>query len=196
MPKIKSHSKDSLAVSAMLVFWSRGYSNTSMDHLVQATGVSRHGIYGDFGNKKALFLASLNAYQQTVVSPAFEQVEQENATIEAIYRYFEHQISLAEQTGLPGPGCLIANTMTEIADGDREILNQVEFHNRRLDQGFLSVLKRQTSSLTDSDLSVLAQTLTVFAQGLWSASRVSSDASSLRATVFSFMSLIQMRLAQ
>ena len=33
---------------AVAMFWERGYSETSMEDLVDATGVSRYGIYGTF----------------------------------------------------------------------------------------------------------------------------------------------------
>ena len=48
---------------AMYVFWQKGYINTSIDDLVQATGVSRFGLYDEFGSKHGLFLASLDYYQ-------------------------------------------------------------------------------------------------------------------------------------
>ena len=41
--------------SAMEIFAARGYTNTSIDDVVKATGVSRYGIYGTFGNKRELF---------------------------------------------------------------------------------------------------------------------------------------------
>ena len=44
------------------LFASRGYSDTSMDDIVKATGVSRYGIYGTFGNKRELFEQALERY--------------------------------------------------------------------------------------------------------------------------------------
>ena len=57
------------------LFSSKGYSDTSMEDIVQATGVSRYGIYGDFGSKRGLFAAVFDVYQREVVSPAFARVE-------------------------------------------------------------------------------------------------------------------------
>jgi TetR/AcrR family transcriptional repressor of nem operon len=37
---------------AMELFSTRGYSDTSMEEIVKATGVSRYGLYGTFGNKR------------------------------------------------------------------------------------------------------------------------------------------------
>ncbi|MEM6902905.1 MAG: acetate--CoA ligase family protein, partial [Pseudomonadota bacterium] len=40
------------------------------------------------------------------------------ADLDAIAQYFETQISAAEQAGLPGPGCFVANAATEVAPHD------------------------------------------------------------------------------
>ncbi len=40
---------------AVALFWKKGFFDSSMDDLVKATGVSRYGIYGTFGNKREFF---------------------------------------------------------------------------------------------------------------------------------------------
>lgn len=70
MPRPRTQSREQLVDSAMAVFWKSGYFATSMEDLVAATGVSRGGIYTDFGGKDALFLASLKAYRERFAAPA------------------------------------------------------------------------------------------------------------------------------
>ncbi len=41
----------------MTVFWRKGYEATSIDDLVQATGINRASMYGTFGSKEGLLLA-------------------------------------------------------------------------------------------------------------------------------------------
>ena len=120
----------------------RGYNATSLDDLVNATGVSRHGIYGDFGGKRALFLASLDHYSEAVVTPAFAEVEAGGADLTTVAGYFEHQIRRAEGPGLPGRGCLMANTMTEVAPRDDEVRKLVSAHADRLRYGFANALAK------------------------------------------------------
>lgn len=43
------------------VFRQRGYAATSVDHLVEATGVHRGSLYGVFGSKRGVFLRVLDA---------------------------------------------------------------------------------------------------------------------------------------
>ncbi|MDH4316580.1 MAG: TetR/AcrR family transcriptional regulator, partial [Gammaproteobacteria bacterium] len=56
---------------AVDLFSSRGYSETSMDDIVKATGVSRYGIYGTFGNKRELFEQALERYADGMGKQSF-----------------------------------------------------------------------------------------------------------------------------
>lgn len=47
--------------AAAAVFLRRGFTATSVDHLVEATGVHRGSLYGTFGSKHGLFLRVVDA---------------------------------------------------------------------------------------------------------------------------------------
>ncbi len=166
-----------------------------MADLVAATGVSRHGIYSDVGGKHDLYLLAFGAYQDQVVSPAFEPVEADEATLADIAAYFETQIALAEHVGLPGPGCFVANAMTETAPHDEAVARQVALHNARLTAGFYKTLRQTGPHLGDTEVQQLADFLTVSAQGLWSMSRVVKTAAPMRAHVTTLMDLLKGKLA-
>lgn len=67
----------------MLVFWQRGYANTSLQELERATGVNKSGLYAEFAGKDDLFLSSLRHYiaeragegQLTPLPPGWRNVE-------------------------------------------------------------------------------------------------------------------------
>lgn len=181
----------------MLRFWQHGFGATSMDDLVRSTGVSRHSIYSQFGGKGELFAACLDAYVLAVVTPAFAQVEAPGATLDAITAYFEQQIACGEAAGLPGFGCLMANTMTEVAPCNGAVAAIVARHNGRLQSGFCAALKntsrgagRMSASRSTDDL---ALALVVFANGLWSFSRTVSDARPLRSATHEMLLLTRER---
>ena len=48
--------------AAMEVFWSNGYSSTSLSDVTDAMGINKPSLYAAFGNKEALFLRALNRY--------------------------------------------------------------------------------------------------------------------------------------
>lgn len=55
--------------AAATVFRQRGYASTSVDHLVEATGVHRGSLYGVFGSKHGLFLRALDAAEDPQSDP-------------------------------------------------------------------------------------------------------------------------------
>lgn len=191
MPRTASFKPEDLIDRALMAFWTGGYHATSMDTLVAATGVSRHGIYKSFPDKHALYLACFDAYQTAVVSPAFDVVEAPDADLHSIAQYFETQITAAEQAGLPGPGCFVANAATEVAPHDHATAAMVAVHNDRLRAGFGNALRNALPDLDDPARNALADACLVFATGLWSLSRVTTDPATLRAAVEAFLQTLE-----
>ncbi|MEP2734987.1 MAG: helix-turn-helix domain-containing protein [Erythrobacter sp.] len=196
MPRHKTYTKASLVEAAMHEFWRNGYEATSMDDLVRASGVSRHGIYSDVGGKRELFLAGFETYKETIVSPALNAIAIEGSGLAGIRRYFEIQIALAESGGLPGPGCLVANAMTETAPHDNDVAAEVQAHNELLTASFLQAITRHAPSLPKSERIAISSFLTMVAQGLWSMSRTIEKASTLRAQASTLISILEERLSQ
>lgn len=194
MPRPVSFTQKDLTEKALAQFWQHGYHATSMDDLVNATAVSRHGIYKSFGGKKKLFIACFDAYQTAVVSPAFSVVETSTADLSSIAAYFDFQITAGEAAGLPGPGCFVANSATEVAPHDADVHRQVSLHNARLHQGFEAALRNEMTArgtAATCDIADLARTCVVFANGLWSMSRIVDDAQDLRRAVATFLTSLK-----
>src|ERR1700730_11789741 len=62
MAGVKQFDRDEVLDRAIVAFWTRGYEATSIDDLVEATGINRGSIYGTFGDKRRLFLMALDRY--------------------------------------------------------------------------------------------------------------------------------------
>src|SRR5690348_6055168 len=45
-------------------FWKAGYAGTSLDDLVEATGMNRPSLYAAFGDKRDLYLKTLEHYRE------------------------------------------------------------------------------------------------------------------------------------
>ena len=120
---------------AMMVFWQKGYVDTSIDDLVDATGVSRYGLYAEFGSKRGLFLASLDYYQENAVQAFFGIVEQAGAALPEIRLYFDKILDFYSQpTGKLG--CLMCNSATEVAPHDQGVKEKVNGAMERMTTGF------------------------------------------------------------
>lgn len=197
MPRPKEIERTELINRAMLHFWSHGYASSSISELVKATGASRHALYSEFKGKQDLFLACLDHYQPCVVSPAFNQVQEKGADLESVAAYFEFQISRAEQGTLPGPGCLVANTITEAVRKQSLVKDRIEAHLSRMEKGYNAVLKvenRAHGYRSSKDLKQLASLMVTATQGIWCQSRLISDANILRQSAQCLIDLIKLRI--
>ncbi len=104
----------------MAVFWTKGYSDTSMDDLVNATGVSRYGIYGTFGNKRELFAKALANYADGQSRLLLGALADEDASLPQIVAFFDMRVAQAASPA-GRRGCLICNTATELAPHDPDM---------------------------------------------------------------------------
>ena len=191
MPRSQSFTSASISERALPVFWRNGFVGTSIEDLTRAVGASRHAIYSAFADKRALLVGCIETYRRSIVDPAFSVVEEEGAGLDAIAIYFEMQIVAAEQAGLPGDGCLLANLTTEIAPHDPEVTEAVQAHLARLRLGFAQALRNAPGHFTDVQVDGLAALLATAAQGLWSVARVTDDAADLRRPVAALLQLIE-----
>jgi len=124
---------------AMRVFWAKGYFATSIEDLVNATGVSRYGLYSEFGDKNGLFHAALDHYEANVVRPMLDIIGQPGASLAAIRALFT---LLGEFMRQPGGklGCLVFNSVNEMGLHDEATAGKILEVRQRLAQGILHML--------------------------------------------------------
>jgi TetR/AcrR family transcriptional regulator, copper-responsive repressor len=65
MGRPKGFSREEVLEKAMPVFWKRGFADTSLQELEQATGVNKSGLYTEFEDKEDLFVACLRHYLES-----------------------------------------------------------------------------------------------------------------------------------
>lgn len=173
MPRTPEFDKSEALDKAMLLFWQKGYTDTSIDDLVGFTGVSRYGLYGTFGGKHDLFLAALDNYRDSVISSQLQRLETKGASWKDIHLFFEGLSALA-QTPDGQLGCLMCNTSTEVAPHDEQVALKVEAHIKRLQKAFRAALEQsqKKGELSKSiNTSQTADFLVGVTQGIFALSR-------------------------
>jgi len=106
--------------NAMQVFAARGYSNTSIDDVVKATGVNRYSLYGTFGNKRELFEQALEKYTEHMGKATFMRMLKPDSSIEHIRATFDERIAHMFDNEQKN-GCLVVHTAMELAPRDKDI---------------------------------------------------------------------------
>lgn len=119
---------------ATAVFWKSGFRATSVTDLVQATGLDPEQIYRTYGSKRGLYLEVIDTYARQNLVQLQTCLDRETSCVKAIELYFQ---AIAEQlqTDRYGRGCLMINTLQEMASEDDQV--------RRLITQYLNLLENQ-----------------------------------------------------
>ena len=150
MPWQKSFDRKQAIEQAMLLFWRRGYEDTSMAELVEATGASRYGLYDEFGDKRGLFLAALDRYLARLVKPNYRALNRKNAGLDEIRAFFGAFIAVAG-TRVQVMGCLMCHTASRPIANDADVARRVALFMDVLKNSFTNALgnARKSGALPD-----------------------------------------------
>ena len=88
MPRTKNYDRDATLKNAMSTFWLKGFSATSVNDLVQGTGLNRFSLYQEFESKEKLYEACFQTYQQTIMESRMSALEQDQDGVECLRRFF------------------------------------------------------------------------------------------------------------
>lgn len=152
---------------AMHLFWEKGYKATSIQDLVDHMGIKRGSIYNTFGDKHSLFIEAVKFYAQKVTYKTISVLESDGSPIENIRLFFETIINTPSTKKTRG--CLISNTVVELAPHDEKIADTLRIIMERIESAFLNCLNRavEKSELPkNTDTKVLARFLATSTHGL------------------------------
>jgi TetR/AcrR family transcriptional repressor of nem operon len=134
MPRPRQFDPADVVDRSMHEFWERGYRGTSVDDLVEATGVRPGSLYHTFpGGKHGLFLQALDRYSKLVVPEKLGALEGAGAGLAELRAYFDGLVQdLTTREGRMG--CLMVNSTIELAAEDSEVGEVVRNHMARLER--------------------------------------------------------------
>lgn len=169
--------------AAMEVFHRRGYAATSMHDLEEATGLGRGSIYNAFGDKHALFLATLECYvaaQREELSHVLRESPRAIDGIRLAVRSGAVHICTAEGRS----GCFVGRTVMERADQDEQAAAAVQRAIDGITGLFEQALERAQDEgdfPRDRDPAITARFFVTSIQGLSLMAKVTDDPKLIRA---------------
>ena len=172
MGRPKSYDRDQVLRAATRLFWERGYEGTHLQALVEATGVNRFSLYGEFGGKEGLFRAALERYIEGLgeLGAPLQRDPPGLDNIRAFYRGF-----LASEFH---HGCLALNTIREKHLVPEAVFERVQAFARDVEASFLRNLEAahdRGELAPEADPLALAQLLTAVDFGLLTYDIVARD---------------------
>lgn len=168
MARKREFDPDEVVEKAMLLFWEKGYSETSVRDLVEATGVAHAGLYAAFEDKEGLYAATLAKYQTLVSEMLYAKLSAPDAGLDAIREFFGF-VQTASKSAPFKNGCMMANTSVEFGDGNEQLRKLVLENLKKLTGAFRNALENAQSAgelPIDRDVEHLAAGLAASFQGL------------------------------
>jgi TetR/AcrR family transcriptional regulator, transcriptional repressor for nem operon len=161
MAGVKQFDQNEVLDRAMMLFWSQGYEATSIDELVEATGINRGSLYGTFKDKNGIFLAVIDRYLETVAKSLMVTLSDSNPR-QAIERMFDSIVGRLSDPKFPR-GCLIVNTSLECPASGDAIARRIAQAIGQQESAIYRVLLRAQA---DSNLAAAARFFLGVAQAL------------------------------
>ena len=185
MARPRTFEREAVVETALAVFWRQGYQATSVQDLVEATGLNRGSLYDTFGDKHGLFLEVVEYYRTNVTARRLAKLEEPGPARERIATFFREVVEFSVGEGRL-LGCLMTNSAVELAPHDRDTRLAVAANMGAMEAAFRRVLtraKREGDLAADKSPVDLARFLTATANGLRVMAKVAPDRDTLSSVV-------------
>lgn len=148
--------------AARRVFWERGYAETGITDLEQATGLRRSSLYHAYGSKRGLFDATVESYLDDVIRPRLAPLAPEPVAPEALENYLNGlrdalQGGLAE---LGHNGCLLMNATASSLGHDEAMQAVISRYYVQLHTSIGAGVRARRPDLSEDDSALLTTTCT------------------------------------
>lgn len=176
MPKNILFDRSEVVEKVTDLFWAKGYNGTSMQDLVDATGLNRSSFYNTFGSKFQIFEESLRSYQSSQNQFLREKFSEAKSPKEAIISLF-HGINDDIKAG-NHKGCMITACTSELAGEEPKVRDFLVENKDRVVASFEALIEgaQQLNEIDQSkDPKILALYLFSSLQGLRVTSMIEPD---------------------
>ena len=164
----RSFDREAALDQAMRLFWRHGYEATSISELALAMNINAPSLYAAFGDKQALFLETIQRYQNGTGSFAARALQESPTAEAAVRRTLMDAARELTNPAMP-PGCMVVGSALNTSK-DSESVAQALVAMRRA--GEAAILERLTRAQREGDLpksahvKALAAYVTTVLQGM------------------------------
>jgi TetR/AcrR family transcriptional repressor of nem operon len=124
MARLKAFDEDRAIDAAVDCFWARGYEATSVRDLAEAMGIGGASLYNAYGDKRELFVRSLERYANRSMRERIARIEVRHPPREAIGVFLAEIIDRSVKDR-DCKGCLLVNSALDVASRDAELAKAV-----------------------------------------------------------------------
>jgi len=162
-----TYDKSRVLEKATELFWDRGYEGCSINALAERTGLNKHSMYAEFGNKEGLFLACIDYYREKANVCAVNILRSKPEGISSIKAFLEDRAQYAATEDCKG--CLLFNTVSEISTLSRKVREKTErelIQHRAFLKRCVEAAKEKGEIRSDADCDAFTDYLDCYIRGL------------------------------
>jgi AcrR family transcriptional regulator len=115
----RAYDADEALARAAATFWKAGYAGTSLDDLVAATGMNRPSLYAAFGDKREIYLKTLDYYMEESRAVARAALADDPPLRVFLKRFYDKALDLYFGDG--PRGCYTVGTAATVAAVDDDV---------------------------------------------------------------------------
>jgi len=162
--------EDAVLARIMELFWQRGFEAVSLSDIVAATGLGKGSLYATFGDKRAMYLAALRAYEASVIAAAVTALTGPSPARDRIAAFMTNAVEAGRGAGRgerdPARGCFLCNAALDLAPRDAETAALVRRGFDALGRALADALAEAEPGLPDTDRASRADGLLATYAGL------------------------------
>ena len=178
----RAYDADTAIAQAMGAFWQLGYSATSLDQLSDATDMNRPSMYAAFGDKRALYLKTLETYTERSKEGIARMLDPQLSLAEGLQRFYDHALASYLPSGDPARGCYLIGTAVTEALADEEVRTRLASALREFER-MVEVRIRQARDDGEIDAAADPQALAMIALAVLYTMAIRSRAGESRAVL-------------
>jgi TetR/AcrR family transcriptional regulator, transcriptional repressor for nem operon len=162
------------------VFWDNGYSATSLDDIMQSTGLGKGSLYGAYGSKQEMYLLAFTDYCDWAVADLEERLRGNDAN--AIVRLRAYIQTAAKGGANARRGCMLAKGTAEVAGRFPDVDKIIERTFKAMERALVQCVRQAQNAGdigADRDARTIGVTLLAVVRGMGSLAQAGTSSASL-----------------
>ena len=152
---------------ALVLFWRKGYQASSLAELLAVMGIGRSSFYAAFTDKRSFYTECLDLWAARTLE-LLQRARTERPPLAALQSFFERSV-VGAQAAHASWGCMLVNTVLEMAEVDDELAARASHHLNEMQRIFQACL--QDAGAAPARARELAAMLMLFNEGIRVSSR-------------------------
>lgn len=164
-------------------FRKNGFSATSLDDLVRATGLTRPSLYGAFGDKQAMFLLAIDTFGEAMGASASAALNSGATLEDSLSGFYEAILNKYFDNGDVSMGCLVFATAIGEAGSNPKIQTHLHKQFKQIEITLMNRIVELLPNCTANQIGIIQRLSVSIVHSIAIRARTGESRASLEASV-------------